>query len=215
MLCVVHQLGVELAGLAPVGTNPFSFLAPLLAEGESLFEVVGSGNRVAANMLFAHGGIDASRHSFAAAAAIHASANTSSELWITETAFGVYSPNNAAGGGAKAAIDGMCRAADIAWNLDALGVAAEVGVDVFCRETLAGDWLEVIGLWQPGDARTRENNRPCKSSSRVSSSRLRRSPSAACWQTRRIPTFGSQRFGGSSWTFVCWAPTRRTRAWPR
>lgn len=33
-------------------------------------------------------------------------------------------------------------------------------MDIFCRETLAGDWLEVIGLWQPGDARTNENNRP-------------------------------------------------------
>jgi hypothetical protein len=43
--------------------------------------------------------------------------------------------------------------------LGALGAAAEVGVDVFCRESLAGDWLEVIGLWQPGDARTGEHNR--------------------------------------------------------
>eukprot|EP01052_Picozoa_sp_SAG31_P027092 SAG31_NODE_2507_length_5590_cov_2.037880_4_plen_253_part_00 len=33
-------------------------------------------------------------------------------------------------------------------------------MDVFCRETLAGDWLEVIGLWQPGDARTGDSNRP-------------------------------------------------------
>eukprot|EP01047_Picozoa_sp_COSAG01_P081724 COSAG01_NODE_16410_length_1238_cov_1.679543_1_plen_258_part_10 len=32
-------------------------------------------------------------------------------------------------------------------------------MDVFCRETLAGDWLEVIGLWQPGDARTGDSNR--------------------------------------------------------
>lgn len=31
---------------------------------------------------------------------------------------------------------------------------------MFCRETLAGDWLEVIGLWQPGDERTGEHNRP-------------------------------------------------------
>jgi hypothetical protein len=43
----------------------------------------------------------------------------------------------------------ICFAASLqAWNLDALGAAAEVGVDVFCRETLAGDWLEVIALWQ-------------------------------------------------------------------
>jgi hypothetical protein len=54
----------------------------------------------------------------------------------------------------------MSRAADIAWYLDALGAAAEVGVDVFAREDLAGDWLEVIGLWQPGDARTGEANMP-------------------------------------------------------
>ncbi len=107
-----------------------------------------------------NGGIDASYRAFATAAAIHASTNTSSELWITETAFSVDSPIGAGGGGAKASIDGMCRAADIAWNLDALGAAAELGVDVFCRETLCGDWLEVIGLWQPGDARTNENNRP-------------------------------------------------------
>ena len=39
-------------------------------------------------------------------------------------------------------------------------MAAEEGVDVFCRETLAGDWLEVIGSWQPGDARTGEHNPP-------------------------------------------------------
>jgi hypothetical protein len=59
---VVHQLGVELAGLASVGDNPFGFLAPLLPDGDSLFERVGGGPRVAANMLFAHGGIDAGRH---------------------------------------------------------------------------------------------------------------------------------------------------------
>jgi len=59
---VVHQLGVELAGLASVGRNPFAFLAPLLPESESLFEAVGSGPRVAANMLFTHGAIDAGRH---------------------------------------------------------------------------------------------------------------------------------------------------------
>lgn len=107
-----------------------------------------------------NGGVDASYNAFATAAAIHASTNSSSELWITETAFSVNSPIGSHGGGAKASIDGMCRAADIAWNLDALGAAAEVGVDVFCRETLAGDWLEVVGLWQPGDARTNENNPP-------------------------------------------------------
>jgi hypothetical protein len=59
---VVHQLGVELSGLASVGDNPVGFLASLLPEGESLFERVGSGPRVAANMLFSHGGIEAGRH---------------------------------------------------------------------------------------------------------------------------------------------------------
>jgi hypothetical protein len=115
------------------------------------------GARVAdvANMV---GGIDKSRASFTGAAAIHSAANTNSQLWITETAWSAGAPADSPAGGAKASIDGMCRASDIAWNLDALGAAAEVGVDVFCRETLAGDWLEVIGLWQPGAARSREDN---------------------------------------------------------
>ena len=94
--------------------------------------------------------IDASKAFFEAMALMH---NTSTEraggLWITETAWTAGSPVGASGGGARAAIDGMCRAADIAWNLDALGAAAEAGIDVFCRETLAGDYLETLGLWQP------------------------------------------------------------------
>ena len=97
---------------------------------------------------------------FEPAAATWRAANTTTKLWITETAASVVLPDGHAQGGAKAAIDGMCRAADIAWYLDALGAAAEVGVDVFSRESLAGDWLEVLGLWQPGDARTDEANRP-------------------------------------------------------
>ena len=113
---------------------------------------------VVANMGAA--GIDNSRSFFAAATAVHKAAQTSSQIWITETAWSAGAPADAPRGGAIAAIDGMCRAADIAWNLDALGSAAEVGVDVFCRETLAGDWLEVIGLWQPGDSRTGEDNHP-------------------------------------------------------
>lgn len=32
--------------------------------------------------------------------------------------------------------------------LDALGAAAASGVDVFCKETLVGDWLETIRSWQ-------------------------------------------------------------------
>ena len=84
------------------------------------------------------GGIDASREYFETVNANHKSANTESQLWITETAWSASAPAGAPKGGARAAIDGMCRAADIAWNLDALGAAAEAGVDVFCRETLAG-----------------------------------------------------------------------------
>jgi hypothetical protein len=34
------------------------------------------------------------------------------------------------------------------WYADALGAAALAGVDVFCRETLSGDWLESIFSWQ-------------------------------------------------------------------
>lgn len=105
-------------------------------------------------------GLDSSRTFFQSVVNMHSAADTNSKLWITETAWSARSPANAPAGGALAAVDGMCRAADIAWNLDALGAAAEVGIDVFCRETLAGDWLEVIGLWQPGDARTGEHNRP-------------------------------------------------------
>jgi hypothetical protein len=71
-------------------------------------------------------GIDQSRMAFQQAAVVHAASKTNSALWITETAFSVDSPVGAPGGGAKATIDGMCRAADIAWNLDALGAAAEV-----------------------------------------------------------------------------------------
>ena len=106
------------------------------------------------------GGIDASRNVFAKFKALHSAADTTSALWITETAWSATATANAAAGGAAAAVNGMERACDMAWNLDALGAAAEEGVDVFCRETLAGDWLEVIGSWQPGDARTGEHNPP-------------------------------------------------------
>jgi hypothetical protein len=61
-LGLVHHLGVELAGLASVGRNPVNFLAGLQPEGRSLFETVGAGEHVAANMLFSHGTIDAGRH---------------------------------------------------------------------------------------------------------------------------------------------------------
>ncbi len=58
----VHQLGVEIAGLASVGRNPFGALRWVLPEVQNLFDVVGAGDRVAANMLFSHGKIEAGRH---------------------------------------------------------------------------------------------------------------------------------------------------------
>jgi hypothetical protein len=58
----LNRLGLELGGLASVGRNPLGFLAAVLPEGRSLFEVVGSGRQVAANLLFSHGAIDAGRH---------------------------------------------------------------------------------------------------------------------------------------------------------
>jgi len=61
-LGLVHHLGVELAGLASVGRNPVDFLSGVQPEGRSLFETVGAGEKVAANMLFSHGMIDAGRH---------------------------------------------------------------------------------------------------------------------------------------------------------
>ncbi len=59
---VVNRLGLELAGLASVGENPFAFLQPLLPEGETLFERIGAGDRVALNLLFSHGHVRAGRH---------------------------------------------------------------------------------------------------------------------------------------------------------
>jgi hypothetical protein len=44
----------------------------------------------------------------------------------------------------------MLRAADSTWYIDALGSAALARVKVFCKETLLGDWLETIGVWQQG-----------------------------------------------------------------
>lgn len=61
-LGLVHRLGLELGGLASVGRNPLDFLSAALPQGESLFETVGAGERVAANMLFSHGKIDAGQH---------------------------------------------------------------------------------------------------------------------------------------------------------
>jgi hypothetical protein len=59
---VVHRFGVELAGLASVGRNPFSALTWLLPESEDIFAVLGSGRHRVANLLLAHGSIRAGRH---------------------------------------------------------------------------------------------------------------------------------------------------------
>jgi hypothetical protein len=62
VLGTVHQLGLELAGLESIGRNPFALAALLLPSRTSLFERVGADERVAANLLFSHGGINAGRH---------------------------------------------------------------------------------------------------------------------------------------------------------
>lgn len=61
-VALAHRLGVELAGLASIGRNPLGFLSPLLPESRDLFETIGEGEVLTANMLFAHGGIEAGRH---------------------------------------------------------------------------------------------------------------------------------------------------------
>jgi hypothetical protein len=60
---LVHQIGVEVAGLASVGENPFGALSWILPEDEDLFSMLGSKQHSAANMLFSHGGIKAGHHS--------------------------------------------------------------------------------------------------------------------------------------------------------
>jgi hypothetical protein len=62
LLGLLQRMGLELGALASVGRNPLGFLAAVLPQRDSLFEVVGAGERVAANLLFSHGGIDAGRH---------------------------------------------------------------------------------------------------------------------------------------------------------
>jgi hypothetical protein len=59
---LLHQIGVELAGLSSVGDNPLGALRWVLPEEASLFDVVGAGEHRAANLLFSHGGIQAGRH---------------------------------------------------------------------------------------------------------------------------------------------------------
>ena len=104
--------------------------------GAFSFHTYNHGGAEVANVANMVGGIDKSRTAFASAAEIHAAANTNSKLWITETAWSAGSPAGSPAGGAKASIDGMCRASDIAWNLDALGAAAEVGVDVSSQQSV-------------------------------------------------------------------------------
>jgi hypothetical protein len=59
---VVHRMGVELAGLASIGDNPFQALSWVMPASDDLFSVLGAGNRRAANLLLSHGGIRAGRH---------------------------------------------------------------------------------------------------------------------------------------------------------
>ena len=60
---IIHRVGIELAGLASVGENPFSALSWLLPEQEDLFSRLGAGPHAVANLLLSHGGIRAGRHS--------------------------------------------------------------------------------------------------------------------------------------------------------
>ncbi|MBI4817842.1 MAG: hypothetical protein HY791_16395 [Deltaproteobacteria bacterium] len=60
-LSLIHRMGVELAGLSSIGKNPFESLSLVLPERDSLFEAIGSGPFVTANMLFSHGAIRAGR----------------------------------------------------------------------------------------------------------------------------------------------------------
>ncbi len=58
----IYDLGLELAGLESVGRNPVDFLSLVLPTRPNLFETLGAGPVVTANMLLAHGRIDAGRH---------------------------------------------------------------------------------------------------------------------------------------------------------
>ena len=55
-------IGLELAGLESVGKNPLEFISWVLPERPNLFETIGAGSVVTANMLLAHGKIDTGRH---------------------------------------------------------------------------------------------------------------------------------------------------------
>lgn len=58
----LHRFGLELAGLESVGRNPVGFLSWVLPERPNLFETLGDGPIATANMLLAHGRIEAGRH---------------------------------------------------------------------------------------------------------------------------------------------------------
>ena len=58
----VHELGMELAGLASIGQNPFAALGQLLPAAPDLFSTLGAGELAAGNMLFSHGVVEAGRH---------------------------------------------------------------------------------------------------------------------------------------------------------
>lgn len=58
----IHRLGLELAGLESIGRNPVDFLSWFLPERASLFDTLGAGPVATANMLLAHGQIEAGRH---------------------------------------------------------------------------------------------------------------------------------------------------------
>jgi hypothetical protein len=60
---LVHRVGIELAGLASVGENPFDGLSWVLPEDRDLFTVLGAGRHSVANLLLAHGSIRAGKHS--------------------------------------------------------------------------------------------------------------------------------------------------------
>jgi len=59
VLAVVHELGLELAGLESVPSNPVAGLAALLPVRDDLFERIGAGPHATANLLFPHGAMDA------------------------------------------------------------------------------------------------------------------------------------------------------------
>jgi len=60
-LARIHELGLELAGLESIGQNPVGFLSWVLPERPDLFETLGAGPVVTANMLLTHGKLDVGR----------------------------------------------------------------------------------------------------------------------------------------------------------